>query len=49
MTRPHTRKRSGWWRIFIGHSDHALPDRYTSAAQANDAAARLKLKENTWR
>ena len=49
MIRPLVRHWCGWWRIFIGHSDHALPDRYTSAAQANDAAARLKLKENTWR
>ena len=49
MTRPLIRKHRGWWRIFIGHSDHALPDHYTSAARAHDAATRLKAKENTWR
>ena len=46
MIRPHARKRSGWWRIFIGHSDHALPDRYTSAAKANDAAVRYANKRS---
>lgn len=47
MTRPHTRKRSGWWRIFIGHSHHTLPDHYTSAAQANNAAVRLANKRSS--
>ena len=48
MIRPLTRKISGWWRSC--YHDHALPDHYTSAATANNAAAaRLKLKENTWR
>ena len=49
MTRPLIRKRRGWWRIFIGHSDHALPDYYTSAAYANDAAQRLAAKETAHR
>ncbi len=49
MTRPLVRKRSGWWRIFIGHSHHTLPDHYTSAATANNAATRLAAKENAWR
>ena len=49
MTRPLIRKIGGWWRIYIGHSHHALPDHYTSAAYANDAAVRLAAKENTWR
>ena len=47
MTRPLIRKRRGWWRIFIGHSDHALPDHYTSAAHANDAAVRLAHKRSS--
>ena len=47
MTRPLVRKRRGWWRIFIGHSDHALPDHYTSAAYANDAAVRLANKRSS--
>ena len=49
MTRPLVRKRSGWWRIFIGHSSHTLPDHYTSAATANNAAVRLAAKETAWR
>ena len=49
MTRPLVRHWCGWWRIFIGHSDRALPDHYTSAAQANDAATRLAGKSNAWR
>ena len=48
MTRPLVRKRSGWWRIFIGHSSHTLPDHYTSAATANNAA-RYTAKVNAWR
>ena len=47
MTRPLIRKRRGWWRIFIGHSDHALPDHYTSAAHANNAAQRLANKRSS--
>lgn len=47
MTRPLVRKHRGWWRIFIGHSDHALPDHYTSAAYANDAAVRLANKRSS--
>lgn len=47
MTRPLIRKHRGWWRIFIGHSDHALPDYYTSAAYANDAAVRLANKRSS--
>ena len=49
MIRPHARKRSGWWRIFIGHTNYALGDHYTSAATANDAATRHAAKENAWR
>ena len=47
MTRPLVRKHRGWWRIFVGHSDHALPDHYTSAAYANDAAVRLANKRSS--
>ena len=47
MTRPHTRKIGGWWRIC--YHNHALPDHYTSAATANNAAARLAAKETAWR
>ena len=47
MTRPLIRKHRGWWRIFIGHSNHALPDHYTSAAYANDAAQRLANKRSS--
>ena len=47
MTRPLVRKRRGWWRIFIGHSNHALPDHYTSAATANNAAVRHANKRNS--
>ena len=49
MTRPLIRKRRGWWRIFVGHSHHALPDHYTSAATAHNAAQRLAGKRNAWR
>ena len=49
MTRPLVRHWCGWWRIFIGHSGHALPDHYTSAATANNAAVRLTGKRNAWR
>ena len=47
MIRPLTRKIGGWWRICYHH--HALPDHYTSAATANNAAVRLAGKENAWR
>lgn len=47
MTRPLTRKIGGWWRIC--YHDHALPDHYTSAATANNAATRHAAKENAWR
>ena len=47
MIRPLTRKRSGWWRIFIGHSSHTLPDHYTSAATANNAAVRHANKRSS--
>lgn len=47
MTRPLIRKHRGWWRIFIGHSNHALPDHYTSAAYANDAAVQLANKRSS--
>ena len=49
MTRPLIRKHHGWWRIFIGHTNHALPDYYTSAAHANNAAQRLAAKETAHR
>ena len=47
MTRPLTRKIGGWWRIC--YHDHPTPDHYTSAATANNAAARHVAKENAWR
>ena len=47
MIRPLTRKIGGWWRICYHH--HALPDHYTSAATANNAAVRLTGKRNAWR
>ena len=49
MTRPFVRKHGTWWRIFVGRSDYALGDYYTSAATAHDAATRLAAKENAWR
>ena len=49
MIRPLVRKRSGWWRIFIGHTNYALGDYYTSAATANNATVRLTGKRNAWR
>ena len=49
MTRPLVRKHGGWWRIFVGHSRFMLPDHYTSAARAHDAATRLAAKGNAWR
>lgn len=47
MIRPLVRKIGDWWRIC--YHNHALPDHYTSAAHANNAAARLAAKENAWR
>ena len=47
MIRPLTRKISGWWRIC--YHGHAIPDHYTSAATANNAATRLAAKANAWR
>ena len=47
MIRPLTRKIGDWWRICYHH--HALPDHYTSAATANNAATRHAAKENAWR
>ena len=49
MTRPFVRKHGPWWRIFVGRSDYALGDYYTSAARAHDAAQRLAGKSNAWR
>ena len=43
MIRPLTRKIGGWWRICC--HNHALPDHYTSAATANNAAVRHAAKE----
>ena len=48
MIRPLTRKIGGWWRICY-HGHPTLPDHYTSAATANNAATRLAAKENAWR
>ena len=47
MTRPLVRHWCGWWRIFIGHSHHTLPDHYTSAATANNAAVRYANKRSS--
>ena len=47
MTRPLVRHWCGWWRIC--YHNHPTPDHYTSAATANNAAARLAAKENAWR
>ena len=47
MIRPLARKIGGWWRIC--YHNHALPDHYTSAATANNAAVRLTGKRNAWR
>ena len=49
MIRPLTRKIGGWWRIFIGHTDYALGDYYTTNTTAHDAAVRLTGKRNAWR
>ena len=45
--RPFVRKIGHWWRIC--YHNHALPDHYTSAATANNAAVRLTGKRNAWR
>ena len=47
MIRPLVRKIGGWWRIC--YHDQPTPDHYTSAARANNAAARHAAKENAWR
>ena len=47
MTRPLIRKHRGWWRIFVGHTNFAFPDYYTSAARAHDAAVRLANKRSS--
>ena len=49
MTRPLVRKHGAWWRIFIGHTNYALSDYYTSAATANNAATRHAAKGNAFR
>ena len=47
MIRPLTRKIGGWWRICY-HGHPTLPDHYTSAATANNAAAvRLANKRSS--
>ena len=45
IIRPHARKRSGWWRIC--YHGHPTPDHYTSAATANNAAARHANKRSS--
>jgi len=47
QNRPRVRKHNNWWRIFLG--GHPTLDHYTSAATANNAAARLAAKEAAWR
>ena len=47
MTRPFVRKHGAWWRIFIGHTDYALGDYYTSAATAHNAAIRYANKRSS--
>ena len=47
MIRPLVRKIGGWWRIC--YHGHALPDHYTSAATANNAAVRHAAKEAAYR
>ena len=49
MIRPLIRKHGSWWRIFVGRSDYALSDYYTTNTTAHDAAQRLAAKENAWR
>ena len=45
MIRPLTRKIGGWWRIC--YHNQPTPDHYTSAATANNAAARLANKRSS--
>ena len=45
MIRPLVRKIGHWWRIC--YHNHALPDHYTSAATANNAAVRLANKRSS--
>ena len=47
MIRPLVRKHGAWWRIFIGHTDYALGDYYTSAATAHNAAIRYANKRSS--
>ena len=47
MIRPLARKIGDWWRIC--YHNQPTPDHYTSAATANNAAARYATKVNTWR
>ena len=47
MIRPLVRKIGGWWRIC--YHNQPTPGHYTSAATANNAAARHAAKENAWR
>ena len=47
MIRPLVRKIGDWWRIC--YRVDPTPDHYTSAARANNAAARHAAKENAWR
>ena len=44
-TRPLVRKIGHWWRVC--YHGHALPDHYTSAATANNAAVRHANKRNS--
>ena len=45
--RPLIRKHGAWWRIFIGHTDYALGDYYTTNVAAHDAATRYANKRNS--
>lgn len=45
--RPLIRKHGAWWRIFIGHTDHALGDYYTTNTAAHDAAIRYANKRSS--
>ena len=49
MTRPLIRKHGAWWRIFIGHTDYALGDYYTTNVAAHNAAVRPTGNRNAWR
>ena len=45
--RPFVRKHGAWWRIFIGHTDYALGDYYTTNTAAHDAAIRYANKRSS--